>query len=40
LLEILRRKGWISNDQYSSLARDGKEIVSMIMGLIKAIKSS
>ena len=40
LLEILRRKGWISNDQYSSLARDGKEIVSMIIGLIKAIRSS
>jgi four helix bundle protein len=40
LLEILRRKGWISNEQYSGLARDGKEIVSMIIGLIKSIRSS
>lgn len=40
LLEILRRKGWISNERYSRIAADGKEIVSMIMGLIKAIKSS
>jgi four helix bundle protein len=40
LLEIFRRKGWISNEEYSRLAREGKEIVSMIMGLIKAIRSS
>jgi four helix bundle protein len=38
LLEILRRRNWISNEQYSSLEHDGKQIVSMIMGLIKSIK--
>jgi four helix bundle protein len=40
LLEIFRRKGWISNEQYSGLAQAGKEIVSMIIGLIKAVRSS
>jgi four helix bundle protein len=40
LLEIFRRKGWISNAQYSGLAQAGKEIVSMIIGLIKAVRSS
>ena len=40
LLEIFRRKGWISNEQYSRFARDGKEIASMIVGLINSIKSS
>jgi len=40
LLEIFRRKGWISDEQYFRLAREGKEIVSMIIGLAKAIRSS
>ena len=38
LLEILRRRKWISNEQYSRFERDGKEIVSMIVGLIKSIR--
>jgi four helix bundle protein len=40
LLEILRRKSWISDEQYSGIAQDGKEVVSMIVGLIKSIRSS
>jgi len=39
LLEIFRRRDWISNERYSSLEQDGREIVSMIMGLIKSIKA-
>ena len=40
LLEIFRRKKWISDDQYSQLESRGKEIVSMIKGLINSISSS
>ena len=40
LLEIFRRKKWISDDQYSQLESRGKESVSMIKGLINAISSS
>jgi four helix bundle protein len=40
LLEIFRRKDWISDEQYSLLAGKAKEIASMIMGLVKAIRSS
>ena len=37
LLEIFRRKKWISDDQYSQLESRGKEIVSMIKGLINSL---
>ena len=39
LLEIFRRKKWISDDQYSQLEMHGKEIVSMIKGLINSLSS-
>jgi len=39
LLEIFRRKKWISDDQYSQLEMYGKEIVSMIKGLINSLSS-
>jgi len=37
LMEIFRRKRWISNDRYSQLESAGKEIVSMLKGLINSI---
>ena len=37
LLEIFRRKKWISTDKYTQLEEDAKEIVSMIKGLINSI---
>ena len=37
LLEIFRRKKWISNQCYSKFEIDGKAIVSMLKGLINAI---
>jgi four helix bundle protein len=37
LLEIFRRKNWISEERYSEIERQGKEIVSMLKGLIKSI---
>lgn len=37
LLEIFRRKKWISNSAYSQHEKEGIEIVSMIKGLINAI---
>jgi four helix bundle protein len=37
LLEIFRRVKWINDDQYIELEKSGKEIASMIMGLIKSI---
>ena len=40
LLEIFRRKKWISDDQYYQLEMHGKEIVSMIKGLINSFSSS
>ncbi|MDP3028189.1 MAG: four helix bundle protein [Deltaproteobacteria bacterium] len=40
LLEIFRRKRWISDDQYAQLESSGKEIVSMIKGLINSISTS
>jgi len=40
LLEIFRRKKWISDDQYCHHESSGKEIVSMIKGLINSISSS
>ncbi len=38
LLEIFRRKGWISNKLYSQIEGLGKEIASMIKGLINSIR--
>ena len=38
LLEIYKRKGWISNDTFSEIKSDGIEIASMIKGLINALK--
>ena len=37
LLEIFRRKRWITDDQYSQLELSGKEIASMIKGLINSV---
>jgi four helix bundle protein len=39
LLEIFRRKRWISNGGYSRLETRAKEIVSMLKGLINSISS-
>jgi four helix bundle protein len=40
LLEILRRKKWISDDTFEGIESHGKEIVAMIKGLINAIKKN
>lgn len=37
LLEVFRRKRWITDDQYSQFELSGKEIASMIKGLINSI---
>ncbi len=37
LLEIFRRKKWISDKSYSKLEADGIQIASMLKGLINAI---
>ena len=39
LLEIFRRKKWISDKGYSKLETDGKQIASMLKGLINSILS-
>ena len=39
LLEIFRRKKWISDGDYSTLETDGKQIASMLKGLINSILS-
>jgi len=38
LLEIFKRKKWISADDFSNLKSEGIEIASMIKGLINSIK--
>ena len=40
LLEIFRRKNWITNYAYSELEKEGIEIVSMIKGLINSLYKS
>ena len=37
LLEIFRRKGWISKEKYLQSEKKGLEIASMLKGLINAI---
>jgi len=37
LLEIFRRKKWIKDEQYRAVENLGKEIASMLMGLIKSL---
>lgn len=37
LLEVFRRKKWVSDKRYSQLESSGKEIASMIKGLINSI---
>jgi len=37
LLEIFKRKGWISAEEFSSLKSEGIEIASMIKGLINSL---
>jgi four helix bundle protein len=37
LLEIFKREGWISEEEFSSLKFEGIEIASMIKGLINSI---
>jgi four helix bundle protein len=38
LLEVFRRKTWISDEKYQQLEQYGIEIASMLKGLIKSIK--
>jgi hypothetical protein len=40
LLEIFRRIKWISDAEYCELENKGKEIVSMIKGLINSLKKT
>ena len=40
LLEIFRRKRWLSDENYSELASQGFEIASMIKGLINSLSKS
>ncbi len=40
LLEIFRRKRWVSNSSYSQLEKEGIEIASMIKGLINSLYKS
>ena len=40
LLEIFKRKDWISQEDFSLLKSEGIEIASMIKGLINAIRKS
>lgn len=40
LLEIFRRKKWITDSVYSKLENEGIEIASMIKGLINSLSSS
>ena len=37
LLEIFKRKGWISEEKFSFLKSEGVEIASMIKGLINSL---
>lgn len=40
LLEIIKRKGWIADSDFSSLKSEALEIASMIKGLINSIYES
>ena len=40
LLEIFKRKSWISEEEFSSLKAEGIEIASMIKGLINSLYKS
>ena len=40
LLEIFRRKNWITDSTYSKLDKEGIEIASMIKGLINSLYKS
>ena len=40
LLEVFRRKGWITEERYGALYSEGLEIAAMLKGLINAIKKS
>jgi four helix bundle protein len=39
LVEIFRRKKWVSSGQYSRIETHGKEIASMLKGLINSISN-
>jgi hypothetical protein len=39
LVEIFRRKKWVSSEQYSRIKAHGKEIASMLEGLINSIST-
>lgn len=39
LIEIFRRKKWVSSPQYSRIEAHGKEIASMLKGLINSISN-
>jgi len=38
LLEIFRRIRWISDEKYAQIESNGKEIASMLKGLINSMK--
>lgn len=38
LLEIFRKRGWITLDQYFDLEQQGKEVGKMIVGLAKSLR--
>jgi len=40
LLEGFRRKNWVSDKQFVQLESEGKEIASMIKGLINSISKN
>lgn len=40
LFEIFRRKKWISDSDYAKFESEGKEIISMIKGLINSLHIS
>jgi four helix bundle protein len=40
LLEIFRRKRWITDPKYEDFATTGKEIASMVKGLINSLSKS
>ncbi len=40
LLEVFRRKGWITKERYEALYSEGLEIAAMLKGLINALRKS
>ncbi len=40
LLIIFRMRNWVSTETFSALEAQAKEIVNMLMGLVKCLKKS